>query len=82
MRDFEEKLVSYLRFAQAAVPHMKRAGWGRIVNISGGAGRSRGTQISAGARYAGAGVRPRHARRSASAAIPLLDGAGDVVLQV
>ncbi|MFT2721949.1 SDR family NAD(P)-dependent oxidoreductase [Deinococcus sp. A31D244] len=25
-------------FAQAAAPHMKRAGWGRIVNISSGAG--------------------------------------------
>jgi NAD(P)-dependent dehydrogenase (short-subunit alcohol dehydrogenase family) len=52
IRDFEEKLIGYLRFAQSAVPHMKRAGWGRIVNISGGAGRSPGTQISAGARNA------------------------------
>ena len=52
MRDFEEKLVGYLRFAQATVPHLKRAGWGRIVNISGGAGRSPGTQISGGARNA------------------------------
>ena len=52
MRDFEEKLVGYLRFAQAVLPQMKRAGWGRIVNISGGAGRSPGTQISGGARNA------------------------------
>src|SRR5439155_20050954 len=48
--DFEEKVVGYLRCAQLAAPHMKRGGWGRIVNISGGSGRSPGTQISGGAR--------------------------------
>lgn len=48
--DFEEKVVGYLRCAQQAVPHMKRAGWGRIINISGGSGRAPGTQISGGSR--------------------------------
>jgi NAD(P)-dependent dehydrogenase (short-subunit alcohol dehydrogenase family) len=48
--DFEEKVVGYLRCAQQAVPHMKQGGWGRIINISGGSGRSPGTQISGGAR--------------------------------
>ena len=52
IRDFEEKVIGYIRCAQAAVPYMKQAGWGRIINISGNAGRSPGTQISAGARNA------------------------------
>src|SRR5439155_4510558 len=52
IRDFTEKVVGYVRCAQQAVPHMKRAGWGRIINISGGAGRSPGTAISGGARNA------------------------------
>src|SRR3989337_408362 len=30
LRDFEEKVLGYLRMAQAAVPYMKQAGWGRI----------------------------------------------------
>jgi NAD(P)-dependent dehydrogenase (short-subunit alcohol dehydrogenase family) len=53
LRDFEEKVVGYMRVARAAVPHLKQAGWGRIVNISGGAGRSPGTAISGGVRNAG-----------------------------
>jgi NAD(P)-dependent dehydrogenase (short-subunit alcohol dehydrogenase family) len=43
LRDFEEKVVGYLRTAQAAVPYLKQAGWGRVINISGGAGRAPGT---------------------------------------
>jgi NAD(P)-dependent dehydrogenase (short-subunit alcohol dehydrogenase family) len=53
LRDFEEKVVGYMRVAREVVPHMKQAGWGRIVNISGGAGRSPGTAISGGVRNAG-----------------------------
>lgn len=34
------KLYGYLRMAQLAIPHMKERGWGRIVNIAGGAGTS------------------------------------------
>ena len=34
------KLYGYLRMAQLAAPHMRAAGWGRIVNIAGGAGTS------------------------------------------
>jgi NAD(P)-dependent dehydrogenase (short-subunit alcohol dehydrogenase family) len=34
------KLYGYLRMAQLAIPHMRSAGWGRIVNIAGGAGTS------------------------------------------
>src|SRR5262249_25938033 len=39
LRDFEEKVVGYLRTVQAAVPSLKQAGWGRVINISGGARR-------------------------------------------
>jgi len=51
LRDFEEKFVGYLRCARAVVPWMRRAGWGRIVNVAGGAARVAGS-ISAGARNA------------------------------
>ncbi len=34
------KTYSYLRMAQLVIPHMKKNGWGRIVNIAGGAGAS------------------------------------------
>ncbi len=50
LRDFEEKVVGYLRGSRAAVPHMKAAGFGRIVNLSGGTGRSPGVQVRAGLR--------------------------------
>ena len=53
LRDFEEKVVGYLRMVQAAVPHMKQAGWGRVVNVSGGAGRAPGVAVSGGIRNAG-----------------------------
>lgn len=49
LRDFEEKVLGYLRCARAVVPLMKGAGWGRIINISGMAARTAGN-ISAGAR--------------------------------
>ncbi len=47
--DFDVKYVGALRCARAAIPHMKEAGWGRIVNISGGNGRTAGN-LSGGAR--------------------------------
>jgi NAD(P)-dependent dehydrogenase (short-subunit alcohol dehydrogenase family) len=50
LRDFEEKVVGYLRTVQAAVPYLKQAGWGRVINISGGAGRAPGTAVSGGIR--------------------------------
>ena len=34
------KSYGYLRMAQLVVPHMRRGGWGRIVNIAGAAGAS------------------------------------------
>ena len=46
LADFEEKAVGYFRVARAAIPYMKEAGWGRIINLSGGAGRAPGTNIS------------------------------------
>ncbi len=49
LADFEEKTLGYLRCARFAVPHMKVAGWGRVINISGLAARIAGA-ISAGAR--------------------------------
>jgi NAD(P)-dependent dehydrogenase (short-subunit alcohol dehydrogenase family) len=50
VRDFEEKFLGYYRCAREATPYMKQAGWGRIVNLSGGAGRTPGTAISTPAR--------------------------------
>ena len=50
VKDFEEKFLGYYRCAREAAPYMKQAGWGRIVNLSGGAGRTPGTAISTPAR--------------------------------
>jgi NAD(P)-dependent dehydrogenase (short-subunit alcohol dehydrogenase family) len=44
--DVEEKVVGYLRVVQAAAPYMKAAGWGRVINISGGINRSPGSAIA------------------------------------
>ena len=35
----EGKLLSYIRVTREIVPHMRKAGWGRIINIAGGGGR-------------------------------------------
>ena len=51
LHDFEEKFLGTLRAARAAVPHMAKTGWGRIVAIGGLTARSPGN-ISAGARNA------------------------------
>ncbi|MBV8083876.1 MAG: SDR family NAD(P)-dependent oxidoreductase [Chloroflexi bacterium] len=37
--DVNVKVLGYLRFIREVAPHMQRHGWGRIVNISGMAGR-------------------------------------------
>lgn len=50
VKDFEEKFLGYYRCARAAATYMKQNGWGRIVNLSGGAGRTPGTGISTPAR--------------------------------
>ena len=50
MKDFEEKFLGYYRCAREAAPYMKQEGWGRIINLSGGAGRTPGTAISTPAR--------------------------------
>jgi NAD(P)-dependent dehydrogenase (short-subunit alcohol dehydrogenase family) len=47
--DFNTKYVGALRCCRAALPHMQKAGWGRIINISGGNARSPGN-LSGGAR--------------------------------
>ena len=49
LSDFDVKYVGALRCARAAIPFMKEQGWGRIVNISGGNGRTAGN-LSGGAR--------------------------------
>ena len=49
-RDFEEKVLGYLLMVQAAIPYMKKTGWGRVVNISGGTGRAPGISVSPGVR--------------------------------
>lgn len=35
MRHMNVKVMGYLRAAQAVLPHMRKAGWGRIISISG-----------------------------------------------
>jgi len=50
VKDFEEKFLGYYRCAREAAPYMKQSGWGRIINLSGGAGRTPGTAISTPAR--------------------------------
>lgn len=47
--DFNVKYVGALRCSRAAIPFMKKEGWGRIVNISGGNARIAGN-LSGGAR--------------------------------
>lgn len=49
MGDFDVKYMGALRCARAAIPHLKKAGWGRIINISGGNARTPGN-LSGGAR--------------------------------
>ena len=44
--DFNVKVAGYLRAAQAVAPHMIAAGWGRIINIGGGAARRSGNYIA------------------------------------
>jgi NAD(P)-dependent dehydrogenase (short-subunit alcohol dehydrogenase family) len=39
MADLELKLMSYVRTSRAAIPHLRRRGGGRIVNVGGNAGR-------------------------------------------
>ena len=49
--DFNTKFVGALRCARAVIPHMKKQGWGRIVNVSGTNARTAGN-LSGGARNA------------------------------
>jgi NAD(P)-dependent dehydrogenase (short-subunit alcohol dehydrogenase family) len=49
LNDFDTKYMGALRCARAAIPHMQAAGWGRIINISGGNARTPGN-LSGGAR--------------------------------
>lgn len=39
LEDINIKVVGYMRFAKAVAAHMRRSGWGRIVNIGGLTGR-------------------------------------------
>src|SRR6266850_6054262 len=49
LHDFNVKYVGALRCARAAIPYLKRQGWGRIINISGTNARNAGN-LSGGAR--------------------------------
>ena len=49
LHDFNVKYVGALRCARAAIPHMKKQRWGRIINISGTNARNAGN-LSGGAR--------------------------------
>jgi NAD(P)-dependent dehydrogenase (short-subunit alcohol dehydrogenase family) len=35
LHDLNTKLMGYFRMAKACVPHMRKAGWGRIINVGG-----------------------------------------------
>ncbi|TWB43961.1 SDR family NAD(P)-dependent oxidoreductase [Nitrospirillum pindoramense] len=48
--DLNTKLVGYFRMCKACVPHMRKAGWGRIVNVGGLTARS--TEALSGMRNA------------------------------
>jgi NAD(P)-dependent dehydrogenase (short-subunit alcohol dehydrogenase family) len=50
-QDFEEKVLGYFRMSRAAIPYMQRAGYGRIISLSGNAARTAGA-VSAGIRNA------------------------------
>ena len=45
LADINVKVMGYLRCAREAAPHMQRAGWGRIINISGLAARGSGNTV-------------------------------------
>ena len=49
LADFDVKYVGALRCSKAAIPHLKKRGWGRIINISGTNARRAGN-LSGGAR--------------------------------
>jgi len=49
LSDFDVKYVGALRCARAAIPHLKKEGWGRIINI-GGTNARRAGNLSGGAR--------------------------------
>jgi len=44
--DINVKVAGYLRAAQAVAPHMVKNGWGRMINIGGGAARRTGNYIA------------------------------------
>src|SRR6266853_2198897 len=56
LQDFNVRYVGALRCSRSIIPFMKTAGWGRIINISGGNARNAGN-LSGGARNAGLVVR-------------------------
>ena len=43
--DMNTKVMGYLRCAKEVAPHMRRQGWGRIINISGLAARQSGSAV-------------------------------------
>jgi NAD(P)-dependent dehydrogenase (short-subunit alcohol dehydrogenase family) len=43
--EMNTKVLGYLRCAQAVAPHMRAAGWGRIINVSGLAARQTGSTL-------------------------------------
>jgi NAD(P)-dependent dehydrogenase (short-subunit alcohol dehydrogenase family) len=53
LRDFEEKVVGYFRVVRAATPYMKEAGWGRVINVSGGTNRMPGVMVAGPVREIG-----------------------------
>ena len=44
--DVNVKVAGYMRAAKAVAPHMAKGGWGRIINIGGGAARRSGNYIA------------------------------------
>lgn len=44
--DMNVKIMGYLRCSREVAPHMQRQGWGRIINIGGGAARRAGSILA------------------------------------
>src|SRR5688572_8957482 len=56
-RMLEGKLLGYIRMTREIAPHMRKAGWGRIINIAGTAGwEPSGTAMAVGLNYADDGI--------------------------
>ena len=62
--DVNVKVAGYLRSARAVAPHLLRNGWGRIINIGGGAARRTGNYIASARNAAVSSLTKNFGRRA------------------